>query len=204
MYGPVRAAPGRTSASAAGSRAGAPSRAGPPSQAKRRARPPRARPASSASSRTEVGSAAVALVGGRLVGGRGAADGGGHVAPRSSRPSSRRSAVGWFASPRGAAREEPVAGSIAGEHAPGPVAAVGGRGQPHREGSARADRRSPARAAPSSPAAVSARRLGGRRLAPCDEARAHAAGRDPAASPARSGVVRAAAVGAAGRSMASA
>src|SRR5262249_18764170 len=122
----------------------------------------------------QIREAVVALAGGRLVGGRRAADDGGDVGVFEAQ------AVvgplpGRLVGEPGAVerRVEPLAGAVAGEHAPGAVGAVGGGADaqdPRRRIAEAADR-----ARPVVLAAVALRWVGRLGLAPGDEARAAAA-----------------------------
>ena len=116
---------------------------------------------SSSSSSRRVGQAVVALLGQRLVGGRRAAH---RRAPRTRRCSrSRRPA--WtdvrLVREAGAVQrgEQPVARAVAGEHAAGAVAAVGGGRQAEHVHARRRGRRSRARAGPSTPRRANAARF---------------------------------------------
>ena len=127
----------------------------------------------------QVGQAVVALLGGRLVGRRRAADDGGDVGVAQPQPVAAPLGLGLVGEAGPVQRRvEPLAGAVAGEHPPGPVGAVGGRRQ--------ADDRDPRggvaeavqRPRPVVLAAVATRRVGGARLAPLDQPRAAPAGVD--------------------------
>src|SRR6185437_6867484 len=119
------------------------------------------------------------LARGRLVGRRGAADGGGDVGVEQCQAVVAADGGRLIGEPGAVeGRVEPVAGAVAGEHPPGAVGAVGGGGEADDQDPGGRVAEAADRPRPVVLAAEAARRIGGLGLAPGDQPRAASAGVD--------------------------